>query len=173
MHTNLLSVRAGIDFRDVVETAADESPILAESSLGFEAIRVRGGSVQTLDQVVDELKVQTFTEARLAIDKGFNILVGEDDDICDKSAKRYAERSTFVNLVNSRSAREGELFAKEINDLIDGNILQARDVVFVAEDVELNHQIPVVPRRKGGIVGTSAMAADFVVSDPADESIED
>lgn len=130
-------------------------------------------SVQALDQVVDELEVEAFTEARLAIDKSFNIFVRKDDDVSDKFAKRHAKWSTLVDLVDGGGARESKLLLEESNDLVDSNILQARDVVFVAEDVELDHQVPVVPGCERGVVGANAIAADFVISDPADEPREE
>lgn len=113
--------------------------------------------------------MEDVTKARLTVDKSFDVFVGENDDVRDKSAERDAKRSTLVDFVDGGSAREGELLLEESNDLIDSNILQTRNVVFVAEDVQLNHQVPVVPRCEGSVVRTSAIATDFVISDPADE----
>lgn len=169
MHTNLFAVRAGIELRNVIETAADKAPILAGLSLRLKTVRVRCSSVETLDQIMDEFEVEAVTKARLTVDKSFNILMREDDDVRDKSAERDAQRSTLVDFVDGRSAREGKLLLEESNDLIDSNILQTRDVVFVAEDVELSHQVPVGPRCERRVVGTRAVAADFVIGDPADE----
>ena len=133
MHTNLFAVRAGIELRNVIETAADKAPILAGLSLRLKTVRVRCSSVETLDQIMDEFEVEAVTKARLTVDKSFNILMREDDDVRDKSAERDAQRSTLVDFVDSRSAREGKLLLKESNDLIDSNILQTIHGVFSTE----------------------------------------
>ena len=41
---------------------------------------------------------------------------------------------------------------EESDHLIDGDILDAGNVVLVAEDEEIDHEIPVVPGTEGGVV---------------------
>lgn len=60
---------------------------------------------------------------------------------------------------------------EEGDHLIDGNILDASNIVLVAEDEKVNHEILVAPGAKRRIVRTDAVATNFVVGDPTDEPL--
>ena len=158
-----------INFRNVVAAAGDQTPLLTGQTLGLEAILVACSSVETLDEILDEVGMETISEMGLTVDQTFDVLMRENHHVCDKSTDRNVLRGLCVNLLNGGSAREGELILEKGDHLVDCNVLDTRNVVLVTEDEEIDHELPVVPGTEGRIVRTSAAATNFVVGDPTNE----
>jgi hypothetical protein len=122
----------------MIVATADFSPLLTSQALVMVSLLVVCGSVKFLNKVLDEVTVEPVSEAGLAINQSFDVLVRKYNHFCDESAEGSALRGEFIDLFDGRGARKGELLVEEADDLVDGDILNARDVVLVAEDVEFH-----------------------------------
>lgn len=158
-----------IGFRNVVATTRDQTPLFTSEALGLEAILVACSSVKALDKILDEVGVETISEMGLTVDQTFDVLVRDHHHICNESTDGYALGCLCVDLFNGGGAREGELILKEGNHLVDCNVLDTRNIVLVAEDEEIDHELPVVPGTERGIVRAGTVATNFVVGDPTNE----
>jgi hypothetical protein len=158
-----------IDFRNVVAATRDQTPLFTSEALGLEAILVTCSSVKALDEILDEVGMETISKMGLTVDQTFNVLVREHHHVCNESTNGNALRGLCVDFLNGGSAREGELILEESDHLVDCNILDTRDVVLVAENEEIDHELPVVPGTERGVVRTGTVATNFVVGDPTNE----
>jgi hypothetical protein len=114
-------------FRNMIVATVDLTPLVTGQALETISLLVVCGPVKALDKILDEVAVEPISEARLAINQSFDILVWEYNHVSNESAEGGALGGKFVDFVNGRGAREGKLIVEQADDLVDCNVLDARD----------------------------------------------
>jgi hypothetical protein len=71
----------------MIVATADFSPLLTSQALVMVSLLVVCGSVKFLNKVLDEVTVEPVSEAGLAINQSFDVLVREYNHVCDESAE--------------------------------------------------------------------------------------